>query len=56
LVLKAVTHSNSVSAADIAHIREQGYSDHDILDAITHGARMAASDIIINAFKVEKDF
>lgn len=56
LVLKAVAHSTSVSEADIAHLKEQNYTEQDILDAITHGARMAASDIIINAFKVEKDF
>ena len=56
LVLKAVTHSTSVSAADIAHLKEQGYSEQDLLEAITHGARMAAADIVINSFKVEKDF
>lgn len=56
LVLRAVTHSTSVSAADIAHLKEQGYSDQDILDAVAHGARMTAGDMIINAFKVEKDF
>lgn len=56
LVLKAVTHSTSVTAADITHLKEQGYSDQDILDAIAHGARMSAADIVINAFKVEKDF
>lgn len=56
LALKAVTHSSSVGAADIAHLREQDYSDQDILDAIAHGARMAAADLVLNALKVEKDF
>jgi uncharacterized peroxidase-related enzyme len=56
LVLKAVTHSTGMAQADIAHVRSQGYSDQDILDAVAHGARMAAGDIVINAFKVEKDF
>ena len=56
LVLKAVTHSTSVAAADIAHLKEQGYSDQDILEAVAHGARMAAADFVLNAFRVEKDF
>jgi uncharacterized peroxidase-related enzyme len=56
LVLKAVRHSTHVTAADVAHVRDQGYSDLDIMDAVAHGARMAASDIVINTFKVEKDF
>ncbi len=56
LVLKAVRHSTQVTASDVAHVRDQGYSDHDIMDAVAHGARMSASDIVLNAFRVEKDF
>jgi uncharacterized peroxidase-related enzyme len=56
LVLKATGDSNSVSAADLQAARDAGWSDADILDAVNHGARMVASDIIINAFKVERDF
>jgi uncharacterized peroxidase-related enzyme len=56
LVLKAVRHSSHLTASDVAHVRDQGYSDQDILDAVAHGARMTAGDIVINAFKVEKDF
>jgi uncharacterized peroxidase-related enzyme len=56
LVLKAVHHSNQVTANDVAHVRDQGYSDQDVLDAVAHGARMTAGDIVINAFRVEKDF
>ncbi len=33
-----------------------GWSDSDILDAVNHGARMVAGDIVINGFKVERDF
>jgi hypothetical protein len=36
--------------------RAAGWSDGDILDAVNHGARMVAGDIIINGFKVERDF
>lgn len=56
LVLKAVRHSTQVTADDVAHVRDQGYSDQDILDAIAHGARMSAVDIVVNALKVERDF
>lgn len=56
LVLKAVRHSTQVTASDLAHVRDQGYTDRDILDAVAHGARMTASDIVLNAFRVEKDF
>ena len=56
LVLKATRDSNSVTAADLQAAREAGWSDSDILDAVNHGARMVAGDIIINAFKVERDF
>jgi uncharacterized peroxidase-related enzyme len=56
LVLKSTRDSNSVSALDLQAAREMGWSDGDILDAVNHGARMVAGDIIINAFKVERDF
>jgi alkylhydroperoxidase family enzyme len=56
LVLKATRDSSSVTALDVQAAREAGWADGDILDAVTHGARMVAGDIIINAFKVERDF
>lgn len=56
LVLKATRDSNSVSAADLQAARDAGWADSDILDAVNHGARMVAGDIIVNAFKVERDF
>jgi uncharacterized peroxidase-related enzyme len=56
LVLKATRDSNSVNVADLQAARAAGWSDSDILDAVNHGARMVAADIIINGFKVERDF
>jgi uncharacterized peroxidase-related enzyme len=56
LVLKATRDSSSVSALDLQAARAAGWSDGDILDAVNHGARMVAGDIIINGFKVERDF
>ncbi len=56
LVLKATRDSNGVNVADLQAARAAGWSDSDILDAVNHGARMVAADIIINGFKVERDF
>lgn len=56
LVLKMTRDSNSVTAQDVQTAREAGWSDADILDAVSHGARMVAADILINGFKVERDF
>ncbi|MEQ1662821.1 MAG: hypothetical protein ABL877_09020 [Thiobacillus sp.] len=56
LVLKMTRDSNSVTALDVQGAREAGWLDSDILDAVNHGARMVAADILINGFKVERDF
>ena len=56
LVLKMTRDSTSVTSADMQAARDAGWTDSDILDAINHGARMVAGDIIINGFKVERDF
>ena len=56
LVLKAVRTPRSVSAADVAAVRALGWKDSDIFDAVCHGTRMVAGDILINAFQVERDF
>jgi uncharacterized peroxidase-related enzyme len=56
LVLKMTRNSGSVTTADLQAARDAGWSDSDILDAVNHGARMVAGDIVINGFKVERDF
>lgn len=50
-VLKAMKDPNSVRSDDIAHLRQQGWTDTDIYDALASGARHAATDVIFNAFK-----
>ncbi|BBP02282.1 carboxymuconolactone decarboxylase family protein [Sulfuriferula nivalis] len=55
LVIQSVKDSHSVSAKDIESMHGLGWTDGDIFDAIHHGARMVAADIVINAFKVEMD-
>lgn len=56
LVLKAVRTPHAVQPADLDGLRALGWKDGDILDAVTHGARNVASDILINAFKIERDY
>jgi len=55
LVVKAVRNAHGVTANDLDELRELGWTDADILDAVNHGARMLATDILFNAFKIEKD-
>jgi len=55
LVVKAVRQAHDVTAEDMKVLRVLGWEDADILDAVNHGARMLATDILFNAFKIEKD-
>ena len=56
LVLKATSNPESVNAADLQTLRNLGWNDGDILDAVNHGARNKAADIVFNTFKIENDF
>jgi uncharacterized peroxidase-related enzyme len=56
LVLKATRTPHAVEAADLNVLRELGWTDRDIFDAVNHGARNIAADILFNTFKIENDF
>ncbi|HEX5330312.1 hypothetical protein [Sulfuricurvum sp.] len=55
LAIKAIRNAHGVSANDLDTLREMGWSDSDILDAINHATRMLATDIIFNTFKIENN-
>ena len=55
-VLNTVKGANNVAAEELDALRAQDWSDQDILEALNHGARMVAGDIIFNAFKVSQDY
>ena len=55
LAIKAVRIAHSVNADDLNKLREMGWSDSDILDAVSHATRMLATDIIFNTFKIENN-
>ena len=41
---------------DVETVITHGWTESDVLDAVVHGARNQTADVIINAFKVERDF
>jgi len=54
-LLKVVTNSNSTTPEDISLLKEYGWSDSVILEATHQAASQVASDMILNAFKVENE-
>jgi alkylhydroperoxidase family enzyme len=55
LVLKATDDPKVVTAADLEKLRSLGWTDTDIFDAVAHGARAVATNIIFDTFKIESD-
>ncbi len=55
-VLKATGAPKTVERADVDALHALGWSDGEIFDAVNHGARNVAVDILFNAFKIENDF
>jgi hypothetical protein len=55
-VLKATQTPKTVEKSDLDQLRALGWSDGDIMDAVYHGARNVAVDIVFNAFKIDNDF
>jgi len=53
--LKATRTPHQVGAADIAGLKALGWAESDMLDAVVHGARNMAADIVFNTFKIERD-
>jgi uncharacterized peroxidase-related enzyme len=56
LVLKATQSPKSVEKAELDQLRALGWSDGEIMDAVYHGARNVAADIVFNTFKIENDY
>lgn len=54
--LKATEAPKSVASGDLDRLRALGWRDSDILDAVHHGARNVAVDIVFNTFKIDSDF
>jgi uncharacterized peroxidase-related enzyme len=54
-VMKAIGDSNGIESEDVETLKQLGCSDREIFDALAQGASQVASDIMLNAFKVEAD-
>jgi len=51
-VLKAIESPESVKQEDVKVLRDLGWMDGDIVDAVYHGANMIGAGIIEKAFKI----
>ncbi len=54
-VLKATSTPDKVAEADTDNLRSLGWTDQDMVDAVAHGARAVATNILFDAFKIESD-
>ena len=55
-VLKATKTPKAITKQDIEALGRLGWTEQDIFDAVNHGARNVAVDILFNTFKIENDF
>ncbi len=54
-VVNSVKKCAKADEAELNALRSMGWEDGDILDALQHGARMSAIDIIFNTFDLVSD-
>lgn len=54
--LKSLHTPAEVNAEDVAALHALGWTDRDLLDAVTLAANNRALDMILNTFKIERDF
>ena len=54
-VLKATHAPASTSKEDVTRLRELGFSDKDIFEAVHYGANMVMVDILFETFQLEND-
>lgn len=54
-VVTSVAKCSKADEAELNALRAMGWEDGDILDALQHGARMSAIDIIFNTFDLVND-
>lgn len=52
-VIKAIDDPNSTTAAEMESLHQHGWTDRDIFDAVSHGANMVATSIMMKAFGMD---
>ena len=53
-VMKAINTPDTVVQEDMDHLHELGWTDSDILDALSHGTNMIGSSILMKTFKMDQ--
>ena len=51
-VVRAVAHPETTTAADIEALKQSGWTDADIFDAVYHGVMMVTSGLLTRIFKM----
>ena len=54
-VVKAVKSPGSVHADEIKSLKEMGWDDRDLVDALAHGANMVDHSIMMEVFQMDQD-
>jgi uncharacterized protein YciW len=54
-VVKAVRAASSVDADEITRLKEMGWEDRDLVDALAHGVSMVDHSIMMEAFQMDQD-
>lgn len=54
-VVKAVKDPSSVKADEIDRLKEMGWTDTDLVDALAHGANMLDHSIMMEVFQMDQD-
>ena len=54
-VVKAVKAPNSVDADEITRLKEMGWEDRDLVDALAHGVNMIDHSIMMEVFRMDQD-
>ncbi len=54
-VLKATNEAHARSVQEVQQLRDYGFEDKDIFDAVQHGAHMVATEILFDTFDLEND-
>jgi len=54
-VVKAVKAPSSVEADEIKRLKEMGWEDRDLVDALAHGVSMIDHSIMMEVFQMNQD-
>ena len=54
-VVEAVKEPGSVKAEEIKQLKEMGWKDRDLVDALAHGANMIDHSIMMEVFQMDQD-